>query len=788
MTVIFRNRAIRNNLVENPPRLPYPMALGKVSVTLGLEQFPSASITYEGVLEKDLLKIDAAYPIKKRVSIEGISFIVKQVAYTRETHVYQKNLVLETYQFIVTLGSPDEEKLNSSVRVFDFIPQTAKKISVGKLASAAGVNYFGPSFDIPIPEGSNKDFTLSLSGILSEKSRVMGGFLSYTQGVDIRYLGGGIGGWQFLDEEVIEDGEHRLSLLPAYNEAKVTWNEEAEDAQNQPSDDAPGQQIELAIKEPEIETTIEEDENFEYPPSETFVLRTLDSNATHSGPIKQRTKTVTVNGAIQSQEIWTNGFEYTAQDIHVGNGLIFSSDPSAYWKTIEYQKKEYVYRKPPPLALDVRATDPDSPMGRKINLVAHPDYSEYFEFLGDGQFGTFVFKTGAQYLTEIQSSGYKRGAFEKETDKLETIALSETAATEPLDAALLKLYQFQSFPVEEKTAYLLQSLRATFPKEQLGLPFSVEWLNYDELPYRLKSTVNPANEVSFAGRVGVLIPDLDYAEPFFVVTETRRKSCFAWTPDPNSEPDNLLPPKVTGEEAYTCITRTVKNVRRYSEKTNEYSSQNSGFSDFVGDGKIREILGKPPDASTMIAKQWEKKEKNVPPPIGLPKPPKQEYEYFLSSDLRSNAPKGGSLSYSAAASQLEAARAARTELTIQGLQAQQSSVTIAWYHPKIKDGDSVSLERSFWRGGFIVLGVSWELEYKGNNESHTLNAKPIVLCQGTKLTLGRYRSRSASIRKEKIESRPQNATVKDPTLVVDAVGETNQLGEIIFNSPNRRMF
>lgn len=767
----------QSDIVRNPPRLPIPMSSGTLNWSVGFEQFPSATLQYESIAQSDIGQFESAYNFRKPlrkiyINLYGVDLQVESYSYTRTGTVWRGRVLINIYTVSVGFKSRWEDGINTKIKVFKLVSPGTKKISVTAIARAAKVPYSGESFDIPIPVNADKDFAVSLQDVILPYARILGCYVSYETGVKLVKVGGG-GSWNLSDREVVTDGSNTLQEEVGYNKAELTWTDTTA------QDDVPSPPGQLfTVKEPVIDVLIEEDDDVELPPPNSKVLRTLDSNADISGEKKQRKESTLVNGIVVSEKLSIFGFEYTAENIRTVNDLIFSDEPGNFWRVVEYQKTEYIYKLISGLTLNIKAKDPDPQFANTslsgfVYLIVHPDYESFATVSPVG--GSTSFAMNTLYLTGTLTTGWRRFRFKKETEGFETFF------DDDLD---YPLYNFIKIPSVSEVAYNLITTRSLYGGET-ATPFSVEWKSYLELEERIREKVDSLSQQSSNGKVGILFPDSNYVEPMTILTETRKNSSFAFTPDPESTPDAPLVPLMTGEDSFYKTQRTIINPNRYKEKISEFSTQNAGFSDLAEKVSFKDFLGRPPEASTRKT-EWEKTDKEANERLGLGTNPKKK-RYIITSDNSKFIEEGDTKSYPQATTQAQAIAAAKTELEIAGISQDQSQRTVFSYYPNMKSGDrvQVGLDRFQGFGTWVIVSANFSLKFSGTSGKY--NLRPICQAQPTSLTLGLHRDRRITIKEESLNIPADGQTDTDPELITSG-GETQTLGKILINSPNRRQF
>ena len=103
-----RTIAVSNGIINAPPRLPVFMVWGTVTWSLSFETFPTATLTYKGVNESDLITFknvygDVAKGKEIKVQLGEIDFLVDRYGYTEQPvpntnsqSVYQVTVVLKS--------------------------------------------------------------------------------------------------------------------------------------------------------------------------------------------------------------------------------------------------------------------------------------------------------------------------------------------------------------------------------------------------------------------------------------------------------------------------------------------------------------------------------------------------------------------------------------------------------------------------------------------------------------------------------------------------------------------
>lgn len=785
---VFGRRIIleKPNFVRQLPSLPIPMELGSISHSISFEQQPSGSLSYEGITLADKARFEAAYltPISQKrppkIDLFGIHLVADTYSYDRTHYIFDGTLKFDRYKVSVSLKGRYEELLAAPIRVFKYVSRSAKKVSAARLFAIGKVPYSGPAFDYEL-EGDDPNLEVTLSSVIESKLRILECYVDYSVGVTLRPINTG-GSWNFLTGDILTDGSNSAKAFPAYNRAIATLEE---DPQADEDDEDPNGGTKFTKKEPKTEVLVEQDEDPESPPTNTNVLKTIDSNSVDgSGRKKTRKTTTQVDGTVVKTVTETFGFLYTAADINIGDGVLLSTDPQDFWTLIEYQEETPIYESAPDLALSIRAEVPpqySGEAGEQVNLVIHPDYEQFAVATALGN--TVQFVSSAKYLTQIKTTGWRYARLERETDDLETISLADEPDRKDL-------YVFKKIPKVGKTQYFLRSSRSNYgEQENQSLPFSVEWTRYEELTPDLKNKVL-ADKITSAGIVGILKPDPSYIEPLSILNESTESNSFAWAPDPDTSAEDPLPPKITGEEQYSRCDRVLTGTNRYREKTANFTAQNSGFGDFAEEVTFKDSLGRPPEAST-IKTDWEQKDDTGTDGSNTATKSTSQ-RYFVTTDLVGDTPEGGSVSFPSGVKTVsEAKKALQAQLRIDGLSVCQEQKKVAWWYPTIKCGDFVTSgsDRFLQLGGrWRVTGASFNVKVDGSGHNQFVN--PWATTDGVSLTLGLDKIRVITIQKDTSLANNGGGSEPngDPKLKVSSPGGEISLGAISLPGQNRRRF
>lgn len=793
---------------ELPP-LPIPIAKGSFSLSLGFEQKPQATLSYEGILQTDIRKFEEIYaegylfarknlePIK----IAGYPFWPVSYTYNRDHSDVERIGRVHLYSVQINLEWAWQRNCEGEVFIYKRIPAKSKSLSLSALAGYAGVPYSGPAVTIKLSGEGDRSTTMSLDSALQEHARRKGCFVYYGKtGVELRTLGTG-NTWTFPTEEILTDGGNTLALPVAYRNAALSFGGDDE-GDEEPDDTTANLTFFRENLPPQV---VEEyDENYQSPPQMgSSVLKSLDSNWDSGGPTKtyRRRETIAGQPIRELVQIW--GFAYLASQIHVGGGKL-RGDPAQFWRIVEEQKTEYIYRSAPASVISMYASDPTN--GAPLSLFLHPSYrgapgvsGGSTSSLGAGT--KMSLASSARFLTEVVTTGWTLNRFLKEDGDSGT-----WYSIYPADPKHSLVF-FQQIPKVSGQAFYLESERSLFPVvDSVSSPFSVEWTDFaslsasDKTYLRSSGTALGTNRQDSAGRVGLVTPDLNFVEPFHVMREVTFSSSFAFVPNPEAEvsadptaeatagDDFVREHYLTGDESWTTIDRRIdpRDPGKYTEKVSEFSARNSNFGDSAALIQYKDVYGRPPQPTVMQLK-WEQGESQSGSKKKIGNSQKDSNKtYSVTTDFSENVMEGGSFSYGAAVNLFEAKVAFGTDLRIAEMQAMQEQKVLTWYYPNLEIGDRLISgdDRYDSYGRWRITQVSWSGEVDG---AASWGLTPLCTIQGTQVTCGLDRDRQYQVntRVENDDNNPSGGG--NPELSLSAQG-ASAIGQIQTSVTMRRNF
>ena len=823
------------NLVKKPPKLPIPNTLGDLQISKNFEDYPSATITYEGIVEEDLDKFEAAYEgtknsqYQRRITVDGIPFRVAPdggYSYERSHYLHRGSRRIDTYKVTVQLESWWYQLCEKKVKIKNLVDSNGF-LSLSKLAVKAGVTLSGPNCKMFLGTDVDSEEMMSVSDVIVECARAKGCYVQYGNVVRLKRFARGRT-HQFSWGEQLQDGANTLGIPPYYNGERLEWEKLPEKAKEalepKPKGDEPQ---EFEEDSPDIKTEYDGDEDHMSPPANTDKLVDLSNNFDESGPKKVKRTVVTVNGAPEREVVETWGFAYLMKDGKYDgkNETWVIKNPGKYWMMVEYRETRHIYSKVSQrlqfdlnlegeedrIVFDFKSTEEantgfDSYSGslRTKRVFPHPDYLKYI----DADSSNVIVKgTNVEYLTEVVTQGWKLNRYIRDGGgEVDTFDLKEDY--ENLDDVDRKYYsaaQFKKHDYHEVTKYWLKPARKDYPVDTV--PFSIEWSSWASLDPALKEKLSPGfdkKEVEKWGvadqlYIGLAVPDMDYVEPYLVWTESKASSSIGCVFHPEHDPpDDKRIPLTTGSESfYQSIWRKIDDDRA-EEKTIEFSASGDQFSATAEKIYYRRIYGKPPDASHRKVnwKQQDEKQQSVTKSDEPAKDDENDgwiyriYTHPLPDWVsESNSTVSNSYCYT----RKDALDAAEVSLEIDRLQSStKKSRQVSWYWPDIEPGDGCDFESDrFENVKVMVLSVSYTLTFDGS--PNRVGEDVICLCDGTNLELGMYDKVNVRVEREKDESdsadtaSPQGGDEENPSFKAEPDQTFRNLGGVLSNTiPSRR--
>lgn len=417
------------------------------SLTLSFVVSRDRSLEMEELLSEDVFR-----------TAFGYNWIVDTFSITSDGVADAATVEIVLLDYLASRGNKSKSPLDKEFQVKDlvdypiapnnlvFLP-TARvfyspfTLTAGLVAEATGVTYTG----IPVNKTINRDDLdterVTLRQLLNERAIVMGGFVFYGLGVEVKP-------WDETSIHILEDGELRQNVLIEFNphlttisnaiivldfDDDLSRNEflpnsgsgggSSDDGGNNP----PGESVRWIFENANSFADVITPNLFVLSGSRSASseeLRSPGANSDVGGRIKRATKITQLNGSIIETENWEYGYAFSSAEVYeieiIGSGydIKFKNDsPSIYWKEIKHTTTSYLY-------------------------------------------------TDNNYLTAISTTGTQLIRLQQESEKLEAVNLlaeSRLAGDDPLLLARSEAYLWsESVPISDITTYELGSFAAFF--------------------------------------------------------------------------------------------------------------------------------------------------------------------------------------------------------------------------------------------------------------------------------------------------------------------------------------
>jgi hypothetical protein len=771
MPIRARRDKGKANIVQNPPVLPVEIVSGRLSWSQqwnGNDITPrtgkrDGNVTIQGSIEyKDLLQADfdrvlAAYPKGTIITIEGFRFEVSRIQVNRKSERVNGN-IFSIYSVQISLDEPPPiltEGILSDPKAEGFT------VEDNVITGLSGVN-----------DAKYRELVQSATVVndLSEKQ--------------LELLAAGKKGtkaWTFSAKEVISDSGTIAIDDSGFNRTELRFD----GSDRPPSGVLPPINV-WTLKPPEIVVTPEYSEDYTLPPENTEVLRDTTDLFVNSGQTKVFKETTTWNGTPDKEIIRSYGFVYTYEEIHKGDGILFHDDPKQFWKQIEERITQYIYKSSGDITITANVFAPSEGSGttrRRLSPIVHPDYEEF----ATAAVGRIIFHSKAKYLVEANTTGWQLVQLVRETDNRNTLYPDDPYVT-------AGLFDFKKIPLFHRRVYLLRPTRE-IEGANVPAPFTVQFEDYDNLEPRIRAKVS-STSISDDGKVPILMPETSYAEPFYITAEGEGVNSFVWADDPDAEidPDVFIPgtnvvapPKrfTTGQETRNETRRTILSNGKYSDRVSQYSSQNPGFDNVAETIMFRRVNGDPPSATVRldVLEQSEQDVNRITFGDGFIR------KYLITTPTRANRiPEGGSVSIQGVDNLGDAIAQVKRQLRQSSMQKNQTSLTVAWYYPKLRVKDVVRTDNDYFvpDGTWRTMHVSWALDFKGYNEKL---GRVLCTTDGTKITRGLDQSIPVTYSVESEEVKSDGGTSGgDPTVEFEISGNEGQMGTVLPPLETRRNY
>lgn len=759
-----------SNIVRNPPQLPYPLHAGTLSWSHSIDQAPTVSVSYQGLRREQVDQVYRAWDIPQGpdivdsfVTINGAYLKVNSISYERQRLVYKGEDAYHTYSVSIELGNGHVDQNRAAE--YDDVSDRAEREGYIDWTPSSGPRV------VKIGEGRS---------------------------------------WNFPEEQVIQDGSNSKSLdLVAYNDTEVVLNYPPF-----------GEEGNMYLKEPVLTETEEGTPDPTEPPLDTYLFRDLSNNFDQGGDRKDWKKTKRIDNQVFQEEIWSYGFAYYGEDgdYSLATKGFEINNPQDYWRQVGYRKIEYLYQAVESVSLEVEVTLPGTL--ERIGFLVDPDYEQFAQKSGN----IVRMKTRARYLMLRNETGWELDRFVKEEQPgmgalmaSRSTIISDEEKGLNADGVPKSYYAYLKFrrrAIKGRTIYTLEPTRKYYIRAEgediVGKPFSIEYMNYVDLPLYLKEKLGNAAELEEQGvitpdlRVPIFKPDPNYVEPLFIAMEQESNHSLKierdWIAELNQGPDPITgDPTIWLTMGYALdrvVTRkpilgnrvSIGGIVRYndaadqplfefgySEHTSEVRAEGPKFREAKQKLSFAEQNGLPPEAQYLLT-QWVDKKQD---PQYFKKQADRLRWFLTTPDNASRTRPAGVLSLEARTIE-EARKMINIQLRKDGMEKIQAQKTVAWWIPGIKPGDVVNtddLHGSTW----VVYGVSWSIEYKGSNN---VTGQTLATCPGTQLTLGQDIDREYEL----VSRRRGYTSQVEPQVKVRLVSDVIPSGELLPFEPSRRRF
>jgi len=806
------------------PQLPYPLQVGNLQWSDKLEDYPSGTITYKGCTLDLANTIATAYPNLTTVNIEGIGFIVMPsgVSIKRSRHGRGD---IETYEVVVNLDSKWKAKCQRKFSVSPFVQpdnfsrfKYATGVNVAAIAAFLGIAYSGPAIFF-----SPDNLETTFEEILKTNCRRLGCFVRFSDVDAVKMLPiDGVGSWAFPDYLVVDDGSRKRSpVLPIIDNVAITGKFSKDPFDQEDKLLLPiSPQTEIVIQNGGGDTGDDASQLSSKEASGT--LKSLDMNFDVSGPKKVYTRTVIVDGVVQSELTRIYGYKFRAVDVAEFGTiegkrtvLKLNGSPSLWWTQVEEQEVTYEYSSI--LAyFNVYATS----TGRVAPIYINPDSANVLK--GNG-FQTIL--DNAKYLIGTTIRGWKYVRLQKETEgKYESIYSTPPAVSDNVyntSRYAAELCDWKKIPINGRSGFEIAPIRSLYPVST-PFPFQIEVQKYTDIPQDIVARGNiPPSYITQNGTtvidpeyvVGIITASPTDSEPFWIKSESSFKSCFTFAKSPVFNPylptttrkagDNRPEFIFAGEEAYNSVIRKVYDydsskpqvfssissplgrdkAEKFEELITNDTAQGQSFLDASQDAVKEVKKGKPPTAQVMLKRWGTAKEKARIE--GRTDYRSYAYnKYYASSDLVGAYPADIILEYTDsselnlpyASTVAEAKTTLETDLRMTAMQNAIASKKLAWYYPSLKSGDRVA----FSSGQLRISSVSQSLEYRGLQ-----NGSLFVVSEGTQVECSYDQARTVNITQSTYSRNSDGAIAPDVRI---SSFDSSLRGNFVYNESQRRAF
>lgn len=793
MAISFTRQKPKTNRVSLPSNfgLPKDFIYGSISLSMSFEGWPTCNIAIKNIPESQIEEYLEAYKKDKKLTLRFsdrvcIAFQIASVSQSFNEVVAENIAPIRVWDLTVSLQHVNQIRFGHSVRVNTRTTSVERKISLGSLASKAKIKYSGFSEQCTIPKGSDKTFMMSFGSELEKYLRIKGRILDHNGVASTTPIASSGKDFTVTASDVEYAIDTSDSKKQGYRKTKLSGKDGPYFLDPKEDKDEQEYQIwgdQYALQRPKKVVLTEGDENPTKPPSDCVLIKSLDLNFDMSGPKKTTKKTTYLDGQVIQEEVWIYGCVYKANQVQNPaatdpNAPITTptllADPADHWRVVEYKKTEHIYTDID-VAVNITAVDPET---KKKYKVVYNDKTKKGE-------SAKTFST--KYLTQVRTTGWRLVRHKQESadggdydSRVINLNLNDPNIAEE-DEAFYKTC---------KTAISFYKANVRESKRYVLTPMENLYTDTPPVPYQTKlidaSELGGINRRA-SGKVVIATPDPNYVYPMLITEESSLSSSFSTARNPENieikfereainEDDSLsnaekeerlaevpyVPDLITGQDTYEIIERKVlasrnskkdeeneevKSFELYVEYQYKQSSQDAQFQNCLEEGTYRQVMGRPPAASTFqqvykkITQESQKKKSN-----------RMNFLTYISSTSDPDIPEYTENLTFETNNRTKAIKGAKIELAVKNLNGwKQRSSNLRFYYPTLKPGDYLFFqdmpETIRWR----IKGVSYTIDFNG-----FLDGTKFLTCDGTSVDLGIYEEDNLVVTRQKEDDENEN--------------------------------
>lgn len=694
---------------------------GTVEWSCSFEGQPSASFdlfcTWEAA---EALKVELAPKKRKQMVLFGVGFEVETLAIKKEGLLANP----DRYATVsVSLKGKWESYLDQRVILdadADVISVSSRTIrgntTVGAIASKVGAAAAVPPHTIYAPRERNQEKVIGLEEVFTGQLRHNGLFADYCNptaltGIELSSTPVHIVSFGDVVSESLEISVNAYPRAVDYENSPIEWGNalgEAAASKEDGQGDKANSKPEWRLKPPKRDFVVTGSPSLAAPPGVTETKDVLKMNFDSGGPVREQKTVYTEAGCtdLVTTEKWGfagTSFEHVYSYNAATGKWTAASLAQLPWVQIEYTEAAYSY--------------------------------------DDNGYLTGITTTG-QRLARLRSEGSNEGL-----EAYKSWYKESNSTKKAKKARLLDTYKFQYIPVNEATAYGLDTLRSHYndlppaPTEE----YEVEEPKFlpDGRLNRVFTSDSTVTEFEKDGqpwyrlKLKERVPG--WADPQYCSREFNCKSAYLSMPNPDSTDKNPLPDFSTGEAketekgvfvpdyrgrpkpiakgaSGTIVTSVYQEAEVFIQSERLANQLESSFARSAKESTQTQNKGRPGEHTRKVP-QYEKIDPNSETdPRNATDPEKDKYEWRVTTRDTSDPlyvgderVVGDSISYPYAASLEQALKGLATDMDIENAANTETlSIDVLWLAGiPMQPGDRVNLEEhGLWR----VLGYKKSLE------------------------------------------------------------------------------